>query len=322
LLNRTHFKRLGNDRQYTLAESLSWNDKEITLVDATGITEPSVASQLPGIVFIDSERIEYYKKDGNKLQQLRRGTFGTGIPEIHVANTDVYDQSAFQNVPYKDNFISVTRTGEDVVSDQNIDYTNVSFTTSKLGKNAQINVNRTGSTYTVTFSNTGADFVVGEVISIPGTTLGGLTPANDLKITVNSVSNGSINKFSVVGTAINHVLTHGFTKRLDANGTVLPYSINEFVLFAGGKRLRKNEIPSYNTILGQDSPEADETLPAEWLVDPDNDRIVFTSKPAENAKILLVRKQGKVWQTGTDPLSQTENDIARFIRQKEVAVPQ
>ena len=126
--------RKRNNKRYTLAESLSWNDKEITLVDATGITEPSVASQLPGIVFIDSERIEYYKKDGNKLQQLRRGTFGTGIPEIHVANTDVYDQSAFQNVPYKDNFISVTRTGEDVVSDQNIDYTNVSFTTSKLGK--------------------------------------------------------------------------------------------------------------------------------------------------------------------------------------------
>ena len=30
---------------------------------------------------------------------------------------------------------------------------------------SQINVNRTGPTYTVTFSNTGADFVVGEVIS-------------------------------------------------------------------------------------------------------------------------------------------------------------
>ena len=225
LLNRTHFKRLGDDRQYTLAESLSWNDKEITLVDATGITEPSVASQLPGIVFIDSERIEYYKKDGNKLQQLRRGTFGTGIAEIHHANTDVHDQSAFQNVPYKDTFISETYTGADVV---------------------------------------------------------------------------------------NNTLNIGFT----------PKTANEFELFVGGKRLRKNSISVYDPALGQDSPEADSTVSAEFSVTGTTAVITFTNTPAENAQILLVRKQGKIWQTGTDPLSQTENDIARFIRQKEVAVPQ
>lgn len=225
LMNRTHFKRIGDEKQYTLAESLQWNDKEIVLVDATGITEPSVASQLPGIVFIDSERIEYYKKDGNKLQQLRRGTFGTGIAEVHVANTDVYDQSAFQNVPYKDTFISETYTGADVV---------------------------------------------------------------------------------------NNTLNIGFT----------PKSANEFELFVGGKRLRKNSISVYDPALGQDSPEADSTVPAEFSVTGTTAVITFTNTPAENAQILLVRKQGKTWHTGADPLSQTENDIARFIRQKEVAVPQ
>ena len=225
IMNRTHFKRIGDDKQYTLAQNLSWNDKEIELIDATGITEPSVASQQPGIIFIDNERIEYYKKDGNKLQQLRRGTFGTGIAEIHHANTDVYDQSAFQNVPYKDSFISETYTGADVV---------------------------------------------------------------------------------------NNTLNIGFT----------PKSVNEFELFVGGKRMRKNSISVYDPTLGQDSPEADSTVPAEFSVTGTTAVITFTSTLVENAQILLVRKQGKIWQTGTDPLSQTENDIARFIRQKEVAVPQ
>ena len=225
MMNRTHYKRIGNDRQYFLAQSLHWYDKEIVLTDATGITEPSVSAQLPGIIFIDGERIEYYKIDGNSLQQLRRGTFGTGIAEVHHSNTEVFDQSAFQSVPYKDQFISETYTGTDVV---------------------------------------------------------------------------------------NNVLNIGFT----------PANVNTFELFVGGKRLRKNSISVYDPDLGQDSPEADETVPAEFTVDGTTARITFAEQPAENAKIVLVRKQGRTWQSGSDPLSQTENDIARFIRQKEVAVPQ
>ena len=79
MMNRTHFKRIGNDRQY-LANTLYWYDKEIVLKDATGITEPKYNCKFIGIVSIDGERIEYWIKDGNKLQQLRRGTFGTGVP--------------------------------------------------------------------------------------------------------------------------------------------------------------------------------------------------------------------------------------------------
>jgi hypothetical protein len=225
VMNRTHFKRIGNDRQYFLAQNLNWYDKEIVLTDATGIAEPSVVSQLPGIIFIDGERIEYYQKDGNSLQQLRRGTFGTGIAEVHHVNTEVFDQSAFQNVPYQDQFISETYTGTDVVND---------------------------------------------------------------------------------------VLNIGF----------VPSNVNQFELFVGGKRLRKNAISVYDPTVGQDSPEADVTVPAEFSVDGTTARITFTETPAENAKIVLVRKQGRIWQSGSDPLSQTENDIARFIRQKEVAVPQ
>ena len=49
MMNRTHFKRIGNDRQYP-ANTLYWYDKEIVLKDATGITEPNITASLPGIV--------------------------------------------------------------------------------------------------------------------------------------------------------------------------------------------------------------------------------------------------------------------------------
>ena len=86
--------------------------------------------------------------------------------------------------------------------------------------------------------------------------------------------------------------------------------------------MRKNSISQYNPANGQDSPEADDTVSAEFTVDGVNPVITFTNTPATNAKIVVIRKQGKIWQEGTDPLSQTDNDIARFIRQKEVAPPQ
>ena len=225
MMNRTHFKRIGNDRQYFLANTLYWYDKEIVLKDATGITEPNINASLPGIIFIDGERIEYWIKAGNKLQQLRRGTFGTGVPTQHFADTEVHDQSGFQTVPYKDEFVSEVYTGADVSNNQ---------------------------------------------------------------------------------------LTISFT----------PTNVNQFELFVGGKRLRKNSISQYNPANGQDSPEADDTVSAEFTVDGVNPVITFNNTPATNAKIVVIRKQGKIWQEGTDPLSQTDNDIARFIRQKEVAPPQ
>ena len=170
--------RIGNDRQYFLANTLYWYDKEIVLKDATGITEPNITASLPGIVFIDGERIEYWIKDGNKLQQLRRGTFGTGVPTQHFADTEVHDQSGFQTVPYKDEFISEVYTGADVSNNQ---------------------------------------------------------------------------------------LTISF----------IPTNVNQFELFVGGKRQRKNSISQYNPANGQDSPEADDTVSAEFTVDGVNPVITF-----------------------------------------------
>ena len=101
MLNRTHFKRL--DKEATkLREPLDSYDLRIEVVDGSTLSEPSKGQNLPGIIFIDGERIEYFVKDGNTLKQLRRGTLGTGVKDLYQVGQKVFDQNISMTVPYKD----------------------------------------------------------------------------------------------------------------------------------------------------------------------------------------------------------------------------
>ena len=66
---------------------------------------------MPGVIFIDKERIEYFTKSGNTLGQIKRGTLGTGIKE-HGSGTDVVDASGTQTIPYVDTVYTNTFTGD------------------------------------------------------------------------------------------------------------------------------------------------------------------------------------------------------------------
>ena len=46
--------------------------------------------------------IEYFIKNQNKITQLRRGTWGTGIPLIHHLGTEVFDIGVTETIPYED----------------------------------------------------------------------------------------------------------------------------------------------------------------------------------------------------------------------------
>ena len=106
MLNRTHYKRLGNDNKYYLTQTLHWYSQEIFLSDTVGLTEPNVSLGRPGVLFIDGERIEYFLLFADRVGQLRRGTLGTGVKNNYESGTEVFDQSAFQTVPYKDETIT------------------------------------------------------------------------------------------------------------------------------------------------------------------------------------------------------------------------
>ena len=68
---------------------------------------------LPGIIEINGERIEYFTKVGNILGQLRRGTLGTGAPDLHRYSTLVLDIGPSETIPYVDRHIVETSYGTD-----------------------------------------------------------------------------------------------------------------------------------------------------------------------------------------------------------------
>jgi hypothetical protein len=125
------------------------------------------------------------------------------------------------------------------------------------------------------------------------------------------------------------------TTVLTADGTSKSYSLDfiaedpegpglpkdTFEVFVAGRRLRKNAISSYTmpNPTYQDSPDGDETLPAEFTVE--GNLLTLLETPLENQKIIIVRRQGKIWNEPGTPLSDADTDISRFLRAKSSDLP-
>ena len=225
MLNRTHYKRLNKDKIYVLAEPLAITDTQMHLVDASNITLPNKNLNVPGILFMEGERIEYFEVEGNVLSQLRRGTLGTGPKDVYTAGTELMDQSLSETIPYKDEHISLIKLDDE-------------------------------STRIV------LDW----------------TPSK---------------------------------------------GINEFEVFVGGKRLRKNAIQVFDSSVDQDSPEADIVVPPEYTLETvgSSTVLVLTNTAPANSRVLIVRKVGKLWQTAGEQLRYSKNSIAEFIRGATTDLP-
>jgi hypothetical protein len=62
--------------------------------------QPIRNRNIPGIIEIDNEKIEYMTVEGNTLGQLRRGVQGTAIKELHQLNDNVVDLGPREALPY------------------------------------------------------------------------------------------------------------------------------------------------------------------------------------------------------------------------------
>jgi plastocyanin len=84
-------------------------------------------------------------------------------------------------------------------------YTSVAYTsTTASGSGAVIDVTITGASYQVTFTNQGINYLPTETITVLGTALGGVSPANDLTITIDNVGGtGNIVATSEAGVTYN-----------------------------------------------------------------------------------------------------------------------
>jgi hypothetical protein len=111
MLNIVHFNRFSQE-DIKLAVPLNYYDTTITVTDASNLTAPLPIKNLPGIIYILGERIEYLSKKGNVLGQLRRGTQGTSIGEFYDINSTVVNISYEEKIPYNE-----TQERTDFVSD-------------------------------------------------------------------------------------------------------------------------------------------------------------------------------------------------------------
>jgi hypothetical protein len=101
MLNVYHYNRFSK-AECKLAQPLNYFDTTISVTDASGLSQPIINRNVPGVVFIDGERIEYMVKSGNILSQLRRGAQGTSIAQIHAQGTVVVDVGHSEVIPYNE----------------------------------------------------------------------------------------------------------------------------------------------------------------------------------------------------------------------------
>ena len=121
ILNRTHYKRLDS-AETVLAQDLNVFDLRIELEDASNLPIPDRTKNIPGILFINGERIEYFIKENNTLRQIRRGTLGTGVPNIHSQGSKVYNQGIEKTMPYQDETISKVYTADGTTNVYPLDF--------------------------------------------------------------------------------------------------------------------------------------------------------------------------------------------------------
>lgn len=102
ILHRTHFKRLSNANSTQLTAPLYTTSTEIHVENSSVLPIPNLLKQIPGVILINGERIEYLTITNNVLGNLKRATLGTAARDYYPAGTTLVDQGRFQTIPFKE----------------------------------------------------------------------------------------------------------------------------------------------------------------------------------------------------------------------------
>jgi hypothetical protein len=102
MLNIYHYKRFSLNKDVVLTQDLNYFDTVINVSNTQDLFEPIRLKNIPGTVWINGERIDYFEKTGNTLSQLRRGCFGTAIKEVHTVGSNVVDIGKRESIPYNE----------------------------------------------------------------------------------------------------------------------------------------------------------------------------------------------------------------------------
>ena len=361
MLNRNTYYRLSKDRQFTLANDLNWYDRTIEVTDATNL--PAPMKKYPGVLFINGERIEYFAKEDNTLKNLRRGTGGTGTPQVHAAGTKFYSQNFENVIPYKDNEVAFKAIAGKYV-DLSLTYENSpEITFESISYDFNNNTVFPLGTQTATVKGTGFREAVVIVMQDEDGNEQQLetTFISDTELTFKTVAM-PVGAYDLVilnqeeDTPIFRAATSLVVKKaLPYVQVLIPFEPEAFTdvvqsptetgewykrpfedggipeeywealdieVFSNGKRLRKSPIVVYNPNLGQNSPDADEPLEAEYAVNKNEGAYVRLTVPPEPETILtIVRRQGEIWNELGKSLAKSNTKVATFLRGKTIELP-
>ena len=101
MMSETNYLRISSAATTTLAQPLYMTDSNIYVQNASVLPTPDAVYAVPGVIFINGERITYYTVDlvNNVLGRVRRGTQGTATPAVHGKDSQVIDASPIQTIP-------------------------------------------------------------------------------------------------------------------------------------------------------------------------------------------------------------------------------
>lgn len=344
MLNNVKYQRFDDSTSTALAEPLKSTDPRITVVNGDALSSPNAQQNQPGVVYIDKERIEYLRKTGSVLSQLRRGTLGTGINDIYQVGVRVRDFSAVNTIPYKDETITVSQVSDGYSIGSSVYPNTPGVTVSSFSYNFNNNTAFPLGGQTTTVIGTGfrvdVKVLVGDTecatTYISETQLTFITPAKPLGsydlIIINPARTTpfAIPQTSVVDSgAIKYVqMLLPFAPKPNPASesgwykTTIPEEYWEGMdieVFVGGTRLRKAPLAVFDQTLGPDSPVGDKILEAEFAVNKVLGQYVrLTEAPQPGVKVVVQKRVGRTWVNRNQSLVDSQSDPAKFVRARGV----
>ena len=295
IFNRTHFKRLSKQNTTYLTRYLRFTDTEIHVADASVLTPPLIAKNIPGVVIIDGERIEFFTINGNVLGQLRRSTLGTAPSFYSEQNTRVIDQSPEQTVPFKEQIRSQSTitTTSTVYPIPATEHTNSSLAgpmyndgivlTPNIDGEKQVSayyggrpLNKVGTIYQDT--NISYD---SQLVDISTTTVA----------TANDLPTAELIGTAYVVTATNHIWVYTDSNEADAVNGYVYRGLNY--------------------------------VPPEFTVDTTSQQITLNIPEGiqPGVKLTVVQRKSTVWNNGTLSLMDSTTIPARFLQARPAELP-
>ena len=284
MLNRDHYKRLSANKKTALAKDLNFYDSTITVVDSSVLNVGNKQRNLPGIIYVGGERIEFFTITGNVLGQLRRGTLGTGTPAVHTIGEMVIDIGISETIPYNDDFIIDTYIHDGTTNVVPLQYVPMLYpikdaTTHAVVSTVPADIEVFVGGYNITPWTALTDYSVDEIVLYGSST------------------------FKCIAA---HTSTENFTT-----------DRAKWTFFVGNQRLKKHSYAVHNVETHWESTEGDVTFAADFSVDGTTAGVTLTNDLAIGTKVIVIKKVGKVWYDPGTALVDSNNKVANFIKASE-----